>query len=309
MLHLSRTAVLILFTAFSFSAAVAAEDKASVLLKKAWLEYRFQEVKKARSYFEEAEKKASDKDEMLQALTGQAFCFQFLMKNSVTSDDYGKAVILYDRCLKEAGTDHKYLQFWKSMKAECLYRISVRESDTGKAGKAEELWTEVQQDGAGTVFAQDAMLSRAIMQSDDVNDARVTSHCADMDKYLVPFRKDARKIDVAKDRNAMLAPVMATYLYNVYFFRGDFKKSVDSLIDYCKFGPTSFQYKATAYFKVARISETRLSDNKTAVDYYMKFYNECGSDSRSYYSLERAKTLGASGTAGNQPAKAKEEKR
>ncbi|HBC86636.1 MAG TPA: hypothetical protein DCZ94_06760 [Lentisphaeria bacterium] len=307
MFRLSKIAALSLLVAFSFAAA--AQNKDESLLKKGWLEYRFHEVKKARSYFEEAEKKAgNNKEELLQALTGQAFCHQFLMKNSVKADNFEQAAALYDRCIKEAGSDHKYILLWKSMKAECLYKLSVLEPDPAKDSEAEALWQEVRQKDENSVFAQDAMLAKALLQTEDVNDEKVTSFCGDMEKYLVPYKKEGRKIDVVNDKKAMLAPVMATYLYNIYYYRNDFRKGVDALIDYCKFGPTSFQYKATAYFKVARISETRCADNKTAIEYYTKFFKECGSDSRSYYAMERAKLLGGPAAAtADESAKFKKE--
>lgn len=275
------------------SVNLPAADKDDSLLKKGWAEYGFQEYGRALKYFQKAEKSAGNKDDLCQALTGQAFCYHFGQKNSVSVDDYGKALLLYERCIAEAGENHKHRLFWNSMKAECLYRISVLDSDSGKFKQAEQLWSDIRKNGEATVVVQDAMLSRALMQTSNFSDETVSAFTSEMEEYLKRHSAEMRVSSQNKPSSMILAAIMANYIYNVYFWRGDYRKSVDYLIAYCKFGPTSFQYGATAYFKVARISELKLKDSKIAVEYYSKLYNEARSDNRAYYSLERAKALGA----------------
>ncbi|GEM_PF-6362844 len=278
-------------TAFAY----AAEKKEDAILKRAWNEYKFQEFKKAKKLFEDAEQNPANKEELFQALVGQAFCLQFGQKNSVTADDYRKAVALYERCLSEAEPNHRLILFWKAMKAECLYKISVFESEQEKLSEAEELWKEIESTDKTNIFAQDAALSKAVMQSTDVNLPKVTAYCTEMEQYISPYVTGVKKIDsTGTDKAFILAPVMANYIFNIYYWRGDYMKSLDYLVSYCRFGPTSFQYKATAYFKAARIAD-KLGDKATAIEYYKKLSTECKSDSRSFFSRTRVNILNSEG--------------
>ncbi|OGV51799.1 MAG: hypothetical protein A2017_18830 [Lentisphaerae bacterium GWF2_44_16] len=278
---------LFLFLLFAFI-VVHGEDKALDLLKKGWSEYEFREFAKAEEFFKKAEKSVSTPDEYAEALTGQAFCYQFAQKNQVSAYDYEYAISLYKKGLEKTGENHKLSPFLKSMIAECEYRVSVMEDNPQKLAKAEATWDYLRKNHPDSVVTQDAMLLKAVSQTQDFTDEATTENIKLIEAYLKPFTTDAKS--VSSDKTLLAAP-MCYYLYNCLFWRGAYSQSINWLKAYCFFGPTSYAMKSQAYFTIARISEQKLKDTKTALEYYKRIDKEIENSNITYYVKEKIASL------------------
>ncbi len=266
---------------------VHAQDAAEAsILSEAWREYAFMEFRKARRLFDRVIADPPNREDLCQALTGRAFCYQFGGRGNVTVGDFREALAAYGRCLQELGDGHRLAPFWLAMTAECHYRIHLLSRDAAALGEAEKLWQRLQRDHHDSIFNQDALLLRATAGLTDFKDARTTDRMAEIEAYLAE--------DAGKGRAGgpgLLAPVMANYLANAYFWRGDYARSVAWYREYCRLGPTSFRERNTVWFRVARIADEKLDDRDTAIEFYTKIWKEAPSDGKVYFCMERVREL------------------
>lgn len=280
-----------------YSAATANDKK---MLAEGWSKYNFREFEASRGIFTEVQDTSTDKASICQAKTGLAFYFQFGQRGNVTVGDFEKAIELYEECITIMGPEYKLIPFWKSMKAECLYRIYVLNDNIEKLEQAQAIWKEIKEKAPNSLVAQDALLFRTVIPIRDFTDDKVPVKIAEMENYLKPINEkinDKKTLQAIKtSESAVLAGVMANYLGKLYSSRKEFRKSSDNYDTYVKLGPTSHHYKLGAYYSIARIADVELKDKKLAMEYYTRIFTESPTDRRSYYSMQRVKQLGDSVT-------------
>lgn len=78
---------------------------------------------------------------------------------------------------------------------------------------------------------------------------------------------------------------------NIYYWRNNYDKSLDWLIEYDEAGVSSYALRAINYYKIATIAEEKLNDKKTAAEYFRKLHANTGNDARAYYSKLKEKKL------------------
>jgi hypothetical protein len=272
---------------------ISAENSAE-LIKKAWTEYGYREFSKAERFFVEAAQKAQSMEDYCQALSGQAFCYQFGKKAQANVDDYEFAISLYEKCLKKAASNPKFVPFLKSMIAECNYRIYIIDENPENFKKAQTIWNELQKKNYGSVIAQDALLYEVVIQTNDYGDTKSPINAKKLEEYVAPVLKAASKRDRKLGDEKLLTPVMANYLKDIYFWNNDFKKAASWLEAYIILGPTSYAARSDAYFRLARIAEKKLKDKKLAYKYYKRFYIEMKNSNRAYFAKEKMDELSKS---------------
>ncbi len=266
-------------------AAGASADK----LKDAWREYQYREFDTAQSLFVEAEKSAASKEERLQALTGQAFCSQFGRRALATVSDFEAASKIYRKCVELSAGDSRFEPFFKAMLAECAARIYSLNDDKAKLKEAMDIWDWLQANCKDSIVAQDALLFKTALLTKSYDDDANIPLMQVLEQRLSGM---TGKSDGSSEKDS-LSSVMASYLANTYYWRGDYKSSVVWLKRYIDFGPTSYSARTNAYFKVARVSEAKLDDRKTAFEYYNFFSENFPTDRRNYFAGQRAAEYGA----------------
>jgi len=254
-------------------------------IKDAWKEYQYREFDTAQSLFSEAERLAASKEDRVQALSGQAFCYQFGKRALATASDYEAAIALYRKSLEIAAGDPRFEPFLKSMLAECAARIYFLNGDEAKLKEAKEIWDWLQASCKESIVAQDSMLFKTVNMTKSFTD---DANLPQMQVLEARLAESKGKSDGSSEKDA-LSSVMASYLSTVYYWRGDYKGSVEWLKRYIDYGPTSYSAKTNAYFKVARVSEIKLDDRKTACEYYGVFAKSFPTDRRNYFSALKAK--------------------
>lgn len=274
-----------------FNVRLAAADKTAELLKKGWLEYSYREFSKAETFFKQAEEKAQSMEDYCQALTGQAYCYQFGKKAQADVSDYEYAISLYEKSLKKVGNNPKFTPFLKSMIAECNYRIYLLDENPENFKKAQSAWNELQKKNYGSVIAQDALLYEVVVQTDDFTEQKTLANAKKLEEYTIPILRAASNRDKDLGDESLLTPVMANYLKDIYFWSEDFKKATKWLEAYIILGPTSYAARSDAYFRLARIAEKKLKDRKLAYKYYKRFFNEMKNSNRAYFAKEKMNEL------------------
>ena len=267
-------------------AQAQAEPEKSVLAR-AWEEYSFLEFRKARKLFDGVIANPPNREDLCQALVGRAFCYQFGGRGNISVADYQEALGGYARCLQELGEDHRLSPFWMAMSAECHCRIYMLNKDATQIAEAEKLWQRLQRDYHNSVFTQDALLFRASVGMLAFDDEQTTARMQEVEAYIASRKGGG---DQAESSD-LLAPVMANYLAEAYFWRGDYEKSVLWYREYCRLGPTSFRERNAAWFRLARIADTQLNDRDTAIEFYTKIWKEAASDGKVYFCSERVREL------------------
>ena len=265
------------------SASAAKPDAGAIdLIHDAWREYQYREFDTAQSIFYDAFKKATVKEDKLQALTGQAFCLQFGKRALATSSDYEGAITFYRKALEIAGHDAKFEPFFNAMIAECSYRIYSIGGDEAKLKEAEAIWADLNAKSPNSLVAQDALIFKTFATTKSFRDDNNLENIKQVSAHMaaVAAQPDAD--------GAALTPVMANYLSTVCFWRGDYKGSVHWLQEYLKLGPTCYTAKTNAVFKIARISDLKLQDAKTSCEYYSLFAKSFPVDKRRYFSEQKA---------------------
>ena len=276
-----------------FSAANAQDKK---LLKEGWEKYDFREFEASRRIFTKVQETSKDKASICQAKTGLAFYYQFGQRGNVTVSDFEKAIDYYEECIKTMGPDFKLTPFWKTMTAECLYRIYTKNDNQEYLEEAQAIWQEIEKKHHGSLIAQDAMLFRTVVPTRDFLDKKTPERMAEMENYLKPISKKLSNKKTAeaikKSEEAILAGVMANYLGKLYSSRKEYKKSTDNLQTYVNIGATSNHYKLAAYYSIARIADVELENKKLAREFYVRLYTESPTERKAYFSRQRAKALG-----------------
>jgi tetratricopeptide (TPR) repeat protein len=268
-------------------AKAQAEPEKSVLAQ-AWDEYSFLEFRKARKLFDSVIANPPNREDLCQALVGRAFCYQFGGRGNIVVADYQEALAAYARCRQELGEDHRLAPFWMAMSAECHCRIYMLNKDATQIAEAEKLWQRLQRDHHSSVFAQDALLFRAAVGMMAFDDEKTTARLQEVEAYVASQKKGGG--DPSGSSN-LLAPVMANYLAECYFWREDYGESVRWYREYCRLGPTSFRERNAAWFRLARIADTKLNDRDTAIEFYTKVWKEAASDGKVYFCSERVREL------------------
>jgi hypothetical protein len=276
-----------------FSAGNANDKK---LLKQAWKKYDFREFKAARNIFTKVQNSSKNKEAICQAKTGLAFYYQFGQRGNVTVADFERAIDFYEECIKIMGPDFKLTPFWKTMTAECLYRIYAKNDNFENLEKAQAIWQEIEKKHHGSLIAQDAMLFRTVIPTRDFLDEKTPKRILELEEYLKPLTEklaDKNSAEaVKKSEEVVLAGVMANYLGKLYSSRKEFKKSTDNFQDYVNLGATSNHYKLSAYYSIARIADIELKDKKLARKFYIRLYTESPTNRKAYLSKKRAQELG-----------------
>lgn len=296
-------AALVSCSAASTFQTVAAQDgqkdQSAVLLKSAWQEYAYREFSKAEKLFIRAEKEAKNSDEIVQALTGQAFCYHFGKRQRVSIDDYSQALSIYKRALEKRSDDPKFTPFFKAMSAECNYNIFKLGGDASYQEEAEKIWAELKEKYPDSIFTQDALLFKSVMATNDLKSDEAKAATAELKEYLNgktgAFKAEKGTINASAkspDDKTLLAPCMAKYIFTVLYWRGDYKDSVTWLKEYVKLGPSSISYLTTGYFRIAQTSEKQVGDKVTAQQFYRKLYTEYPNDRRAYYCTLKDESLG-----------------
>lgn len=273
-----------------------ATQKDKDLLKDGWAKYEFREFEAARRIFSRVQDTSKDKASICQAKTGLAFFNQFGQRGNVSVNHFEKAIELYDECIKMMGPDYKLTPFWKSMKAECNYRIYQKNDNIKNLKNAEAIWKELAEKQPKSLVAQDALLFRTVVPIRDFTDETVPNKIAEMETYLQPIKKKINNKktaeEIKKDEAAVLAGIMANYLGKLYASKKNWLKSSENYDTYVKLGPTSHHYKLNAYYSIARIADVKLNDKKLAKEYYTKIFTESPTYRKSYFSMKRVKELG-----------------
>ena len=268
--------------------AADAEAKALDLIHDGWKEYQYREFSLAKKLFIKAEKAANSNIDKVQAITGQAFCLQFGKKAEADVQDYEDAIELYNNALKLSVGDVKLQQFLNSMIAECSYRIYALSGDEKKFDAAEAIWSKLQAEAPNSLITQDALLFKNINMTKSYASPENLEKMAAVAKQIEGAKAVSKS--EAPDAKA-LTQVMANYLARVNYWRGNYKDAVTWYEEYLKLGPTSYAVGVTTTFQVARISELKLNDKKTAAEYYALFSQKYPVDSRRYFTLLKVEEL------------------
>jgi len=282
-----------------YSFRIFPNDDFKSIINKAWDEYSFKEINKAKLLFLKASELAKTKQEKCEALTGIAFCFQFGKRSDVTSDDYLQAIKIYDEALAMLEKSDRLRPFFLAMKAECLMYLSLlygnQVDSKNFKDKADEIWAILDLEYPTDVFRQDSLLTRTALASDDYRDEKSIKAHENLKKYISSLSKESSK------EETLLASVMCSQIAEFSLINSDYKSTIEYLKLYSYYGPTSFPMKANAYFRIARISELITKDKKTAIEFYRRFYNECNSNEKAYFAKKKAEEL--SGEKLNQESK------
>ena len=125
-----------------------------------------------------------------------------------------------------------------------------------------------------------------------------TPEARQMAQQLESYLKEEKIIPISDKRQRsaagkqqLLAAVMCNYLWDFYFWRHNYRRAIDWLINYYRLGASSYSYKADALFKIARIADLKLKDYPLAVKYYRLFHREIKSDKRRYFVAQRISQL------------------
>jgi tetratricopeptide (TPR) repeat protein len=284
-----RQSIVSLGLAFTFClpCSLLSADKEAVaidLLRDGWKEYQYREFDNAESLFKKAAEKASAKEDKLQALTGQAFCYHFGRMALATASDYANAIAIYRKCLDLAGDDQKFAPFFNSMIAECSYRIYRLTDDDTKLDEANAIWKELQEKHPNSVAAQEALLFKTIMDTKNLKDDSIIAKINTVADRLNSKRPNDAEL---ADANAMTS-VMANYLAFVTYWRGDYRSAVHWFKEYLRLGPTSYAARYGTVFRIARISEMKNNDPKTAIAYYSLFAKDFPSNRSKYFAEQKS---------------------
>lgn len=278
----------LLLAFFPCASAENPDAAAADLIHDAWKEYQYREFDSAQAIFAKAFKKSSVKAEKLQALTGQAFCLQFGKRALAGVSDYEGAIAIYRKALAICEHDPKFESFFNSMIAECSYRIYSLNGDEAKLKEAEGIWQALSSSEPKSLVAQDALLFRTFAGTNSFAEDANVEKMNQVASYLASVSQPGVKPEPG---SIALASVMANYLATVCFWRGDYKGSVDWLKEYVKLGPTSYASRTNTVFRIARISDVKLGDAKTAAEYYGIFAKSFPVDNRRYFSELKAASL------------------
>jgi len=270
---------LFVFIFVSFLTAATDNSLAKKKLNQAWKEYGYMEFSKAYNLFNEVIDTTSDSNLKSQAKTGLAFYYQFSKRGNVSGSDYEKAIKLYDECLKE-NPQSSQLSYWYALKAECYYRLYEMRKDDEYLKKAKSLWKLIDDKYPSTVAAQDSLLFSTVVSVRDFNSEIAL--------------KDANKlIDYINNKKnpRILQSVMTHYLANLFYWRKDYKDSFCYYEKYLDLGPSNIQFRNNTYFKLARLADLKLKDDKNAIKYYELLYKNAENDNKAYFSSQRAKEI------------------
>ncbi|MBN1865422.1 MAG: tetratricopeptide repeat protein [Victivallales bacterium] len=267
------------------------------LLDDAWMKYEYRDFDSAWRNFQRVERETKDKDLNLhcEALTGLAFCLQFGKMVNAGVGDYEGAVGYYHKCIELKGDDARLVPFWKSMMAECMYRVYSLNGNKDYYHQAMEIWSELDGSQPDSLVAQDSLLFRTVVPTRDFHDPGTDKKIARMEEYIEPILDNIRETgdagDYAGTEKAVLAGAMANYLGALYANRHEFKKATEYYETYAILGPTSHHYKLNAFYSIARISDAELGDMDRAIRYYTRIFTESPAYTKSYFSMQRVEAL------------------
>ncbi len=256
------------------SPALSAEDPS---LEGGWQEYQFQSFKEAARRFDEIEETTPDAAARREARLGQAMTAQF----RESGRDPKAAGKTYQQ-LEEGDASDAVGLLARSMRAELL-------AEAGDLDDANRIWDEVITGHPDTLIAQDALLRRTLanmcpMVSDQTLEA-VHLMARRRERFPAPTRE-----------HPGLAPVMDAFAGEVYFWREEYGKAREAFIRSAELRTlktASYHSVANTNMRIARISEVKLDDPKTAGRYYRRLLIDTPNDPRMYYAMERAADLGS----------------
>jgi tetratricopeptide (TPR) repeat protein len=251
---------------------------ASDLLTQAWHEYRLQSWGQAESLFYQVMKHPdSDKQNVLDAEMGLAMITQFNTRKPNPS----MAATKYETLLKKVSAGERALLL-KSLYADCLWQ-------SGQTSKADTIWSALFEENLDSLVVQDALLQRTLMHMKGERDPETAKAIAYLDTTLT-------KLPPLSVTSPGLAPVFLGLIGDFYLHNNQPGKARDYYkrqIELTTPDTGGYSLYAGRLFQIARLSEVDLHDLSTAGQYYRRLIHETPNDSRFFFALEKAASLGA----------------
>lgn len=275
----------------SCGAAVSKSKDVDEILARAWREYNIEEFDLAQSAFQRAkERSKGNKENLCEAMTGLAFCQQFGRKLNVEMENYQKAIEIYKEIVKLIETDKKlsdrFMPFIHSMIAECYLNIYYMNGDTEAKEKADRHMAWLRKNCYTSIHNQEAILIDTVKSLEEIKSKDTVGNARKIEEYV-----DYQQRHPGQEEDIVLISPMAQYMGNIYYWRNNYDKSLDWLIEYDEAGVSSYALRAINYYKIATIAEEKLNDKKTAAEYFRKLHANTGNDARAYYSKLKERKL------------------
>jgi tetratricopeptide (TPR) repeat protein len=244
----------------------APQDPARALVDDGWQEMRFANWPKARDLLEQARKECANRADQAEAM----FALGTLWQIRQPDGDAEKARQLYEQIVRDYADTPSAP--WAHLALARLADMPEYEKQRNVA-LARQLYQEILNAYPDHAAADEAALRLAVTYLEKIGDTKTE----DIGEGMLLGRLAERPAN-------FLAAAMHICLGDLYERRGEYRKAIDRWLAADQLGIPGLADRATFYYRVGRIAETRLKDYLLAAKWYDRLVTEIRIDNKYYVS-------------------------